>query len=35
MAVDHFRGGTCHADTPEALVEAVERTFGDALPHGD
>lgn len=31
MAVDHFRGGTCHGDTPEALVEALGRSFG-ALP---
>jgi hypothetical protein len=27
MAVDHFRGGTCHGDTPEALVEAFGQRF--------
>lgn len=35
MAVDHFRGGTFHADTPEALVEAAERPFGGVFPRSD
>jgi hypothetical protein len=35
MAVDHFRGGTFHADTPGALVEAAEQAFSGAFPRGD
>jgi hypothetical protein len=30
IAVDHVRGGTCHGDTPDALVEAFEQRFGGA-----
>jgi hypothetical protein len=28
MIVDNYKGGTCHGDTAEALVEALGQRFG-------